>query len=438
MPPVVGVRSFLRAADMAHLVVTTMGSWGDLFPAVGLAAEASARGHSVTVAATPAYAGLLEAERLPVAHVGPRFGPEEFAADPAILDGRRGGFAGFLHVFRTYVFPNLREWVEDLRRTLDGADLLVAHPAVAAAPIAAELAGVPWATFSLFPGLIPSAHTLPSPTRAPLPPGGAGRLLRRSAWAAARRHIAGRFDAPVNATRASFGLPPIRDALFLPVDSGNPYVVGTSAHVVAPPPDWPPNVQLTGYFAWDTPRALRPPPELDAFLEAGPPPVLVTLGGSSAVDPQGFYADAVAAARRLDHRVLVLGGATPAPVALEPEPDVFVCRFAPLTAVAHRCSAAIHHGGIGTTVALLAAGLPQLIVPRSFDQPQTALRMQRLGVARSVPWGTATADRLARELGAVLRDARTRLRAGELAERLRSEDGRRRAVDALEASLSRR
>ncbi len=159
---------------MARLVVATMGSWGDLFPAIGLTKEAAVRGHTVTIAATPAYAELLEAEQLSVASVGPRFGPEEFAADPAIRDGRMGGFAGFLHLFRSVVFPNLSEWVEELRGTLAGADLLITHPTLVAAPIAAELAGVPWSTFSVFPGLIPA----PTPSRAP-----AGRHCRRAAQA---------------------------------------------------------------------------------------------------------------------------------------------------------------------------------------------------------------------------------------------------------------
>jgi len=40
----------------------------------------------------------------------------------------------------------------------------------------------------------------------------------------------------------------------------------------------------------------------------------------------------------------------------------------------------IHHGGIGTTAQALAAGLPQLVVPMSHDQPDNAVRIRRLGV----------------------------------------------------------
>jgi rhamnosyltransferase subunit B len=421
---------------MARLVVTTMGSWGDLFPSLAIAKAALARGHDVSLAATPAYRDLAEAEGVPFVPVGPRFGPEEFAADPAIFDGRLGGFAGFLHLFRTVVFPNLPAWVDALRDAAAGVDLLVSHPTVLATPIAAELEGVPWATFSVFPGLVPSDFTLPSPTRAPLPRGAPGRRLRRAAWSAARWNIRRSFDPPVNAARAAVGLTPVRDALFLPVTSGRLYLIGASRHIVDVPPDWPPNVRMTGFFAWDRPALFDRPAELDSFLASGPPPVLVTLGGSSAVDPGDFYHDAIAAVRRLDRRALVLTGPTPEPFVHEPEADVLALPFAPFSEVAPRCVAAVHHGGVGTTLAFLAAGLPQLLVPRGFDQPQTALRLQRLGVATSLPWARATAPRLERELARLLQEPAYRQRAEAVSTLLRYEHGLRRVVDELErASL---
>lgn len=417
---------------MAQVVFATMGSWGDLFPTIGLAKAMAARGHGVRLATTSAYASLVEDEGLRFVPVGPRFGPEEFAADPAILDGRQGGYAGFLHLFRTVVFPNLISWVEDLRDALENADLLVSHPTVLASPIAAELTRTRWATFSVFPGLIPSEHTLPSPTRTRLPGGPAGRAMRRGAWRTARWNIRRSFDPPVNAARASFGLPPARDALFLPVRSGYPYFVGASPRVVHAPPDWPPNIQLTGFFAWDTPRSYGPPDLAEEFFRAGPEPILVTLGGSSAVDPQQFYPNAVTATRRLGHRALVLGGPTPAPIRLGPSTDTCVLPFAPLSQVAPRCRAAIHHGGIGTTTGLLAAGLPQLIVPRGFDQPQTALRMSRLGVATITPWARASAPALERDLANLLSAEKYRDNASSIATSLRQERGLDTAADAIE------
>jgi UDP:flavonoid glycosyltransferase YjiC (YdhE family) len=421
---------------VAQVVFATMGSWGDLFPTIGLAKAMAARGHAVRLATTSAYASLVEDEGLRFVPAGPRFGPDEFAADPAILDGRQGGYAGFLHLFRTVVFPNLIAWVEDLRGSLEDADLLVSHPTVLASPIAAELTATRWATFSVFPGLIPSEHTLPSPTRVRLPGGRMGRAMCRSAWRTARWNIRRSFDPAVDAARVAFGLPRARDALFLPIESGNPYLVGASPRVVDAPPDWPANIQLTGFFAWDTPRSYSPPDGLRKFFEAGPAPILITLGGSSAVDPRQFYPNAVRATRRLGHRALVLGGPTPEPIRLDPSPDTYVLPFAPLSQIGPRCLAAIQHGGIGTTVGLLAAGLPQLIVPRGFDQPQTALRMSRLGVATITPWSRASAPALERALANLLSTDGYRHRASAFATWLEQERGLDNAADALEQALT--
>jgi rhamnosyltransferase subunit B len=413
-----------------------MGSWGDLFPTIGVAKAMAARGHGVRLATSSSYASLVEEEGLPFVATGPRFGPEEFAADPAILDGRQGGYAGFLHLYRTVVFPNLISWVEELRASLEDADLLISHPAVLASPIAAELTGTPWATFSVFPGLIPSEWTLPSPIRMKLPRGPVGRTMCRSAWRVARWNVRRSFDLPVNAARAAFGLRHVRDALFLPVTSSNPYLVGASPRVVDVPPDWPPNIRVTGFFAWDTPRSYTPPDDLQKFFEAGAPPILITLGGSSAVDPQQFYPNAVRATRRLRYRALVLTGPTPEPVQLDPFPDTHVLPFAPLSQIGPRCVAAIHHGGIGTTVGLLAAGLPQLIVPRGFDQPQTALRMSRLAIGTVIPWSRASACALERGLSSLMSTERYRHQASALAAWLGQERGLDNAADVIEQLLA--
>ena len=128
--------------------MAVIGTWGDLFPAVGLTKGLTAAGHRVRVAASPAYRELVEGEGLAFAPIGPSLGFADYAADPKLLSGRLGGFAGFLHLFRQFIFPNLDRYVADLTQAISGADVLLAHPALIAAPIAAEAAGVPWGTVS--------------------------------------------------------------------------------------------------------------------------------------------------------------------------------------------------------------------------------------------------------------------------------------------------
>jgi rhamnosyltransferase subunit B len=61
--------------------------------------------------------------------------------------------------------------------------------------------------------------------------------------------------------------------------------------------------------------------------------------------------------------------------------DLLVCSFIPLGVLLPGCRLLVHHGGIGTAARALQAGLPQLIVPQRFDQPDNAERLVALGVA---------------------------------------------------------
>ena len=48
-------------------------------------------------------------------------------------------------------------------------------------------------------------------------------------------------------------------------------------------------------------------------------------------------------------------------------------------------AAIVHHGGLGTTARALQAGVPQVISPIGFDQPDNGHRVELLGVGRVIP-----------------------------------------------------
>lgn len=416
---------------VAKIILGTIGTWGDLFPIIGLAKGLTGQGHSVRIASSPSYRDLVEGDGLAFVGVGPPLGFAEYASEPKIMNGRMGGFAGFSYLFKRFIFPHLERYVSELSEVLSGADLLLAHPGLIAAPIAAEVTGVRSGTVSVFPGLIPTEHASAMPTRLPTAPGAMGRTINRVSWAAAKVNVNRLFDRPVNQARRQVSLPPITGSFFVPLSSGNPYLVLSSAAVVERPADWPAQVELTGFINWDRPSSWEEPDALRRFLVAPEPTALITLGASSSLDPQFFYRDAIRAAHDAGYRSLVLTGPTPTPVENPNDDRTFCVPFAPLSLVAPHCSAAIHHGGVGTTVELLQAGVPQLIVPRGFDQPQTARRMETLGVARSLPWRTANHNRLRRAFVTLVEHDSYRRKAVELRTQIAREDGLRRTVEAV-------
>jgi rhamnosyltransferase subunit B len=96
-----------------------------------------------------------------------------------------------------------------------------------------------------------------------------------------------------------------------------------------------------------------------------------------------FIGRALDAAQALGLRVVVVTPYREQLPAVLP-PSVHHAAYAPFDLLAPRAAAFVHHGGIGTSATVLAAGKPQLVVPFAFDQPDNAARLRRLGVAATV------------------------------------------------------
>ena len=119
--------------------------------------------------------------------------------------------------------------------------------------------------------------------------------------------------------------------------------------------------------------------------------------------------------------------------ALPGRPRVFA--HVPQRALLPRCAAAVLHGGFNTVLDALAAGVPIVAVPLAFEQPGTAARLRRAGVATVVgPPALASRARIRDALAATLGGAH-RARARELAAAIAAAGGVRAAADRVEAAL---
>jgi UDP:flavonoid glycosyltransferase YjiC (YdhE family) len=124
---------------VAAITLVTMGSWGDLFPFVGLGRALVARDHEVRIAASPAWGDVVRGAGVPFVGVGRRLGFEELRGHPEIF--QRVPF-GLRHALGRLVFDQIDELTSDLRDGMVGVDLVVTHPAQVAAHNVAEHLGV--------------------------------------------------------------------------------------------------------------------------------------------------------------------------------------------------------------------------------------------------------------------------------------------------------
>src|SRR5205823_2938217 len=76
-------------------------------------------------------------------------------------------------------------------------------------------------------------------------------------------------------------------------------------------PDWPPQTVITGFPFYDQDGEGGMPSDLLRFLDAGPPPLVFTLGSSAVQDAGPFYEHSATAAKLLDRRAVLLVGKDP-------------------------------------------------------------------------------------------------------------------------------
>ncbi len=150
------------------------------------------------------------------------------------------------------------------------------------------------------------------------------------------------------------------------------------------------------------------------MTNGGRPLVYVTFGSEAPASEHfpGVYRTTIAAVAELPVHVLVTIGDRRDPAELGPlPPSVRVERWVSQTAVTRVAAAMVGHGGSGSTLSALAAGVPQAFVPLFVDGPSNAQRVFELG-AGIVLEGPAEAGSAVREL---LGDPRYRAAAGEIA-----------------------
>ena len=136
----------------------------------------------------------------------------------------------------------------------------------------------------------------------------------------------------------------------------------------------------------------------------------------------------------LDLRLLIAHGGRLDPKHARDLPgDPIVRDFVPQRAVLRRASLAITHAGFNTVLDALSYGVPMVALPLAFEQPATAARLERAGVARIVTPRRASGLRAA--MKAVLDDPGYRARAALIQAEIASAGGVRRAADILEARL---
>jgi rhamnosyltransferase subunit B len=361
---------------VTRILITAMGSLGDLHPFVAVGLSLMRQGHTVAFCTFTDYQTRLVDLGFgfyPVRTGGLSIHDSKTVA--YVTDARKGGE----RLLREFIFAHVHHQYADMLAATQAFKpdaLLTSELAGYAARLVADITRLPWFSTALQPLALFSRQD-PSvfPGLPPLP-GWLNRLvLPWGSWQC------NRWALPYHQLRQHLGLPPMGDPVLRHKFSPDGTLVMFDAAFAAPQPDWPANAHQTGFAFYDG----EPDPaerDLITFCQAGPPPVIVTLGSAAVHAAQQFYTTAARAIQALGQRGLLLIGQNPTPADLPP--TIRVVPYARHSVVFPFGKVIVHQGGIGTTSQALRAGVPSLVVPFSHDQPDNAHRCAKLGVGRQL------------------------------------------------------
>lgn len=418
---------------MARIVLSTIGSLGDLHPKIALALELRRRGHTCVINTLEGYRDRIEALGFEFA----RLRPEVEEADPELMARAMDARTGPEVVIRELMMPALEETYEDLAAATKGADVMVTGELLYVAPSLAAKTGMPWISVSLQPlsmfssydpNIYPTAELLDYIRFMPA-------AFHARLFEFMKQYVGDWFE-PIAEFRRRLGLAEDHDPVFR--DKYSPLLhLAMFSRVLSPPqPDWPPKTVQTGFCFYDEGEKSDLPADLAAFLDAGEPAIVFTLGSAASMDPGSFFDESVTAAKKLGRRaVFIYGRDMEPPRALTA--GMIAVDYAPYSLVFPRAAAVVHQGGVGTTGQVLRAGVPHLIMPYSHDQPDNAARCKRAGVAEVISRKKYTATASACVLKRVLNTPSYAQHAREMKKVVDSEPGTPLACDAIEDALRR-
>ena len=406
------------------VVLTSIGSRGDVQPMLAIAQALARRGHHAVIAAPPDFGEWVRGFGFEFAALG--MDVNAFMQTHRETLGANG--LRFFQVARRMFEEQLPAQLDALSALAHEADAIVFAAGAATGPSTGEKLGIPVL------GVLFTTAVLPSREHAPVlvPWRTLPKWLNRMLWRASDPMWNLLLRKAMNHARERHALPPIRDAVaHLYGDAG--FVVAVDPAIFPPDPQWSARIPAVGFLFLE-PRETSLDPELEAWLREGEVPIYIGFGSMTGRGPERMQRLVIDAITSLGRRALVSRGW--ANLDADMPPTWRVIGETPHALLFPSMACVVHHGGSGTTAAALRAGVPQVLVPLILDQYHHAQRLFEEGLApRPVAMEKIPAAQLAASIRDSLRIPQATREA--VAKRLRESRGAEAVVDRLEAAAAR-
>jgi vancomycin aglycone glucosyltransferase len=384
------------------IVLAGYGSRGDVEPCAVVGRELLRRGHDVSIAVPPNMFGLVQSAGLTAVSYGPDSEQQLNTAAEYFVGNMKNPYGALPEVAERVA----QVWVDKgtvLASLAAEADLLVTgmNEQRLAANIA-EYHHIPLVALHFFPSRIQPSGELKS------------MLVKVS-------------EDPL---RRALGLPeaPEPTAALLEIQAYD------ERCLPGQPADWAePGKPFVGALTLES--AADADDEVLSWIAEGTPPIYFGLGSTPISPPADIVVMIIAAAAQLGERLLVCAG----PNDLSEFDHFDHVKF--VGAVSHAailpdCRAVVHHGGSGTTAAVMRAGVPSLILWLWLDQPVWAAGVQQLEIGCGRRFLDVTEQSLVADLTSILTPEYLSRARNIAAEMITPHESASSAADFVEAAAS--
>jgi vancomycin aglycone glucosyltransferase len=360
-----------RPLPNMKVLLSSIGSRGDVQPILALAVELRRLGHDAALCVAPNFKEWIESFGVECVPIGPdlrKMTGGTVSGKPALPSPEQ---------LQLLAEQMVRNQFHVIGEASGRCDVILAAGALQIATRSiAEVRKVPYIFAAYCPAVLPSSM-YPPPTM------GGHHSFSLSAdenevlWQQDAQGFK-RFAATLNEERARIGLASVQDVRSH-VFTERPWLAADP--VLAPGiPRAGIEVVQTGAWLLDDESPL--PDDLEEFLSGGSSPVYLGFGSMRASDATaGVLIDSL---RALRLRAIISRGWADLS-ASEAADDILWIGDLAHAKLFPRVAAIVHHGGSGTTTAAAIAGRPQVIVPHNYDQFYWAHRVQQMGVGVAGP-----------------------------------------------------
>lgn len=380
---------------MTQIIITAIGSAGDVHPFIGIARTLAQRGHRIVFCTHPQFAELAEDNGFVFVPIGTWDEYARAMSNAALWDPRTS--------FKTLwnlIAPSIRPHFDALAALTTPDTVLVGSLWAFAARLMQEVHGTPYVSVQVSPSTLLSASAPPTHKRLTVPMW-LPRAVRAKCLALIETSVLDKACGPaLNNVRATLGLPPASRILGHWLHSPDGVLCLFPDWFAPAQPDWPRYHFMAGFPLFNDVSTSAIDDELRSFLASGARPVVFTPG-STQIDQRAYFDAVDDAVRRTGVRAIVLS--REARARWPGDSDLLARDYVPMSTLLPHCAAIVHHGGIGTAALAFAAGTPQVVTPFAHDQFDNAQRVAKSGCGLRID-GPASGRALAAAIKRVTTD----------------------------------